>query len=92
MTANALAARRHAVFFTKTMVSVGVLTLTLTLTLLGATGTGSRLLLDLSVFHHVALVPAAAFRATGASVLTGLGVAGMAAGSALFRRRDLAEA
>ena len=60
--------------------------------MLGATGTGSRLLLDLSVFHHVALVPAAAFRATGASVLAGLGVAGMAGGSALFRRRDLAEA
>lgn len=58
--------------------------------MLGATGTGGRLLLDLSVFHHVALVPAAEFRASGAVALLGLGVAGMLAGIALFHRRDLA--
>jgi ABC-2 type transport system permease protein len=58
--------------------------------MLGSTGTGSRLLLDLSVFHHVALVPAAEFRVGGAVALLGLGAVGMLAGVALFRRRDLA--
>ncbi|HEV8625349.1 MAG TPA: hypothetical protein VG034_12885 [Acidimicrobiia bacterium] len=60
--------------------------------MLGATGTGGRLLLDLSVFHHVALVPAAAFRPSGAAALVTLGTAGMLAGAALFQRRDLAAA
>ena len=60
--------------------------------MLGTTGTGGGLLLDLSVFHHVALMPAAAFRAGTAGALAGLGVAGMLAGGAAFRRRDLAEA
>ncbi|HEV8626279.1 MAG TPA: hypothetical protein VG034_17655, partial [Acidimicrobiia bacterium] len=60
--------------------------------MLGATGTGGRLLLDLSIFHHVALVPAAAFRPSGAAALVTLGAAGMLAGAALFQRRDLAAA
>jgi ABC-2 type transport system permease protein len=60
--------------------------------MLGATGTGGRLMLDLSVFHHVALVPAAAFRPSGAAALVALGIAGMLAGTALFQRRDLAAA
>ena len=60
--------------------------------ILGATGTGSRLMLDLSLFHHVGLVPAAPFRPAGAGALLGLGLAGMLAGMLAFRRRDLAEA
>jgi len=60
--------------------------------MLGATGTGGRLLLDLSVFHHVALVPAEAFRPSGAATLLALGAAGILAGAALFQRRDLAAA
>jgi ABC-2 type transport system permease protein len=48
--------------------------------------------LDISPFHHVGLVPAEAFQATGAVVLTAIGaVAGLAAAWA-FDRRDLAGA
>ena len=50
------------------------------------------MLLDLSLFHHVGLMPAAPFRAAGAAVLLGLGAAGMLAGALAFSRRDLAEA
>jgi ABC-2 type transport system permease protein len=60
--------------------------------MLGSTGTGGRLLLDLSLFHHVALLPSAPFRASSAAALAGLGAAGMLAGGAVFRRRDLAGA
>ena len=48
--------------------------------------------LDISPFHHVGLVPAEAFQATGAVVLTAIGaLAGLAAAWA-FVRRDLAGA
>jgi ABC-2 type transport system permease protein len=48
--------------------------------------------LDISPFHHVGLVPAEAFQATGAVVLTAIGaVAGLAA-AWVFDRRDLAGA
>ena len=73
-------------------IAYGLVAWSFVVEMLGTTGTGGRLLLDLSVFHHVALVPAAPFRASGAAVLVGLGVAGMAGGGALFHRRDLAEA
>ena len=73
-------------------VAYGLVAWSFVVEMLGATGTGGRLLLDLSIFHHVALVPAAAFRANGAAVLVGLGLAATAAGSALFQRRDLAGA
>ncbi|MGH9010743.1 MAG: polyketide antibiotic transporter, partial [Acidimicrobiia bacterium] len=73
-------------------VAYGLVAWSFVVKMLGTTGTGGRLLLDLSVFHHVALVPAAAFRPAGAAVLVGLGLAGMLAGAALFQRRDLAEA
>lgn len=70
-------------------VAYGLVAWSFVVEMLGSTGTGGRVLLDLSVFHHVALVPAAAFRASGAAVLVGLGAAGMLAGAALFQRRDL---
>ena len=74
------------------MIAYGLVAWSFVVEMLGSTGTGGRLLLDLSIFHHVALVPAVSFRASGAAVLVGLGGAGMVAGGALFRRRDLAEA
>jgi ABC-2 type transport system permease protein len=73
-------------------IAYGLVAWSFVIEMLGTTGTGGRLLLDLSVFHHVALVPAAAFRPSGAAVLAGVGVAGMAAGAACFGRRDLAGA
>jgi len=71
-------------------VAHGVVAWSFIVEMLGATGTSGRLLLDLSVFHHVAPLPAAAFRPSGAAALAGLGMAGMLAGSALFHHRDLA--
>lgn len=71
-------------------VAYGIVGWSFLVSLLGATAGGGRWLADLSVFHHVAPMPAAPFRAGGAALLAGLGVAGMAAGTALFRRRDLA--
>ena len=73
-------------------VAYGLVAWSFVIEMLAATGTGGRLLLDLSVFHHVALVPAAAFRASGAAVLCAIGLAGMLAGAAAFGRRDLAGA
>jgi ABC-2 type transport system permease protein len=70
-------------------VAYGLVAWSFIVEMLGSTGTGGRFLLDLSVFHHVALVPAAAFRPSGAAALVGLGLAGMLAGGAMFRRRDL---
>jgi len=84
--AHALRPRRAGV------IAYGLVAWSFVVEMLGSTGTGGRLLLDLSIFHHVALVPAVSFRASGAAVLVGLGGAGMVAGGALFRRRDLAEA
>jgi ABC-2 type transport system permease protein len=60
--------------------------------LLGTIGTGSGVLLDLSLFHHVGLMPAAPFRTAGAAALVGLGAAGMLVGAIAFNRRDLVEA
>lgn len=73
-------------------VAYGLVAWSFVVEMLGATGTGGRLLLDLSVFHHVALLPAAAFRPSGAAALVALGATGMAAGAALFQRRDLTAA
>lgn len=57
--------------------------------LLVIAGPGGRVLLDLSLFHHVALMPAAPFRAVAAAVLLGLAGAAAVLGAAAFRRRDL---
>jgi len=73
-------------------VAYGLVAWSFTMKLLGTVGTGSGVLLDLSLFHHTALVPAAPFRPAGAAILLGLGAAGMLAGAVAFRRRDLAEA
>jgi ABC-2 type transport system permease protein len=73
-------------------VAYGLVAWSFVVEMLGTTGTGGGLLLDLSVFHHVALMPAAAFRPSGAAALAGLGAAGLVAGAALFQRRDLVEA
>ena len=58
--------------------------------LLVMAGPGSRVLLDVSLFHHVALMPAAPFRAGAATVLIGVAGAAAASGSLAFERRDLA--
>jgi polyether ionophore transport system permease protein len=73
-------------------VAYGLVAWSFIVEMLGATGTGGRLLLDLSVFHHVAFVPAAPFRPSGAAALVCLGLAALAAGTAFFSRRDLVEA
>jgi ABC-2 type transport system permease protein len=46
-------------------------------------------LLDLSPFHHVALVPAESLDAIGAAIMLGIGAAAAVAAVALFQRRDL---
>jgi ABC-2 type transport system permease protein len=46
-------------------------------------------LLDLSPFHHVALVPAESLDALGAVVMAVIGVVAGVAAVALFERRDL---
>jgi ABC-2 type transport system permease protein len=56
---------------------------------LGATG---RWLLDLSLFHHLAPVPAAGVRWSSAAVMVGIGLAGVAGGAVALRRRDLSGA
>jgi ABC-2 type transport system permease protein len=55
-------------------------------------GPGSQLLLDLSLFHHVALMPAAPFRPGSALILLGVAVAAAGGGAAAFGRRDLSGA
>jgi ABC-2 type transport system permease protein len=62
------------------------------LNLVGMVGTSSRWLLDLSLFHHLALVPAASVRWESAAVMVGIGLAGAVGGAAALRRRDLAGA
>jgi ABC-2 type transport system permease protein len=84
--AHGLAPRRA------TTIAYGLVAWSFVVQLLGTVGTDSRLLLDLSLFHHVALVPAAPFRATGAGALLGLAAAGALAGALVFRHRDVAEA
>jgi ABC-2 type transport system permease protein len=60
--------------------------------MVGTLGTTSRWLLDLSLFHHLALVPAVDVRWGSAMVMVGIGLAGAAAGAVALRRRDLAGA
>jgi ABC-2 type transport system permease protein len=62
------------------------------LNLLGTLGSTSRWLLDLSLFHHLALVPAADLRWEPSALMVGIGLAGVLAGAAALRRRDLAGA
>ncbi len=73
-------------------IAYGLVAWSFVVQLLGTVGTDTRLLLDLSLFHHVAPMPAAPFRAGGAGALLGLAAAGALAGLVAFRRRDLAEA
>ncbi|MCA1841637.1 MAG: hypothetical protein LC792_00340, partial [Actinobacteria bacterium] len=57
--------------------------------LLVVAGPGSRLLLDLSLFHHVALMPAAPFRPGPAVALLAGAAVAAASGAVAFERRDL---
>ena len=84
--AHGLAPRRTAV------VVYGLVAWSFVVQLLGSTGAGGGVLADLSLFHHVGLMPAAPFRAAGAAALVGLGAAGMLVGAVAFSRRDLVEA
>jgi ABC-2 type transport system permease protein len=60
--------------------------------LLGTLTATSRWLLDLSLFHHLAPVPATGVRLDSAAIMIGIGLAGVVAGAAALRRRDLAGA
>ena len=62
------------------------------LQLAGTLGATSRWLLDLSLFHHLAPVPAADVRWASAAIMVGIGLAGVAAGAVTLRRRDLSGA
>jgi ABC-2 type transport system permease protein len=84
--AHALAPRRTA------PAVYGLVAWSFVVQLLGTIGAGSGVLLDLSLFHHVGLMPAAPFRTAGAAALVGLGAAGMLVGAIAFNRRDLVEA
>ena len=68
----------------------GLIAWSFLLELIGSAVNLSPWLLDLSLFHHVALAPAADVRWGASLVLTGIGVAGVLAGMLFFRRRDLA--
>jgi len=56
---------------------------------IGGFGPTQRWLLDLSVFHQMAAVPAVTPNWTAAGVMVGIGVAGAAGGVLAFARRDL---
>lgn len=49
-------------------------------------------LLDLSVFHHIAIVPGDSINVAASIVMVGIGFGGAALGLEAFRRRDLAAA
>ncbi len=57
--------------------------------LAGTLGSTSALLLDSSVLHHIAPVPATGIRWTAVVVLVGVGLVASTAGALAFSRRDL---
>ncbi len=59
--------------------------------LLGSLLGAPRLLVELTPFEHVGLVPAQPFRAGAAAIMIGIGVLAALAALVLFRRRDLVE-
>lgn len=58
--------------------------------LAGTLGSSGAQLLDLSVLHHIAPVPATGIRWTAVVLLVGLGVGSSAVGAFAFSRRDVA--
>lgn len=70
--------------------SYGIIVWSFLVEFIGSAVNLSPWLLDLSLFHHVALAPAADVRWGASLVMAGLGLAGVLAGVLLFRRRDLA--
>jgi ABC-2 type transport system permease protein len=72
-----------------TAVVYGFVTWSFLIELLGTLVRANRYLLDLSVFHHVAAVPATDPRLPSAGLLLGLAAAAAATGVAAFARRDL---
>ena len=75
-----------------TAVAYGVVAWSLLLEMVGSLLKLSPWLLDLSLFHHVALVPAADPRWAAAGILAGIGLVAGIAGATAFDRRDLAAA
>jgi ABC-2 type transport system permease protein len=71
------------------MVGYAIVTWSFIVELVAALVTTNRLVLDLSLFHHVAPAPAAPVNWSSAVWLLGLGLGGIAFGTAAFRRRDL---
>jgi ABC-2 type transport system permease protein len=45
--------------------------------------------LDLTPFHHIALMPVQSFKTGPALIMCAIGIAGVAAALPLFRRRDI---
>lgn len=58
--------------------------------LVGTIAGANHYFLDLSIFHHMALAPAADIRWDAAGIFVGLGLAGAVLGVVLFNRRDIA--
>jgi ABC-2 type transport system permease protein len=70
-------------------VAYGLSAWSILVVLAGALGSKSAPLLDLSVLHHLAPVPATGIRWTAVAALVGLGLAASAAGAFAFSRRDV---
>ena len=67
----------------------GILGWSLLIEIVGGFGSGSRWLLDTSLFHQMAAAPAVDPNWTVNAVMLGIGAAGALGGLAWFSRRDL---
>lgn len=72
-----------------TGIAYGLVSVAFVWQLFGASLGAPSWLLGVSPFHHVGLVPAQPFKALAAAVMLALAAAALAAGFALFARRDL---
>lgn len=72
-----------------TGIAYGLVSVAFVWQLFGAALGAPSWLLGVSPFHHVGLVPAQPFKALAAAVMLALAAAALAAGFALFARRDL---
>lgn len=71
-------------------VAYGVVVWSFLVELIGSAVNANRWLLDLSVFHHLALAPATDPNWTSAAALAAIGIAALALGAVAFTQRDLA--
>jgi len=70
-------------------IAYGLVTVTFLWQLVGSLVGAPKLLVELTPFAHVGLVPAQAFRVSDALAMTAIGLVGCAAALVAFRRRDL---